>query len=110
MRNCTRFALAAVIVLCSVSVGHTIPQLINYQDILTDGGGTPIPVATTVEFRIWDMNAAGTELWMESQSVTPDGDGRFNVLLGSVTPIPDLALAQPEAFLGMTISPFVPAS
>ena len=34
MRNYTRFALAALIVLCSVSVGHSIPKLINYQGIL----------------------------------------------------------------------------
>ena len=36
MRHCTRFALAALIVLCSVSVVHAIPQLINYQGILLD--------------------------------------------------------------------------
>jgi len=105
MRKCTRFALAALIVVCSVSMGRAIPQLINYQGILTDGGGTPITVSTNVEFRIWDMSAAGTELWMETQSVTPDSDGRFNVLLGAVNPIPDSALAAADAYLGLTISP-----
>ena len=105
MRQSTHFALAALIVLCSISIAHAIPQLINYQGILLDGGGTPITVVTNVEFRIWDMSAAGAELWMETQSVTPDSDGRFNVLLGSVNPIPDLALASADAYLGMTITP-----
>ena len=42
MRPSTRFAIAALIVLCSVTVGHAIPQLINYQALLLDGGGNPV--------------------------------------------------------------------
>ena len=105
MRHAIRFALAALIILCGTSVGYTIPQLINYQGVLTDGGGAPITVATSVEFRIWDMSAGGTQLWTETQSITPDADGRFNVLLGSVMPLTDAAINADSAFLGLTISP-----
>lgn len=104
MRLCTTLVIAAVCILGIATVGHTIPQLINYQGILTDGGGTPITVPTTVEFRIWSAASGGTQLWMESQSVNPDAAGRFRVLLGSVTPIPESAF-DGDAYLGMTISP-----
>ncbi len=103
MRHSIRFALAALVVLCSTNLVHAIPQLINYQGVLTDGGGTPITVATSVEFRIWDMGAGGTELWMEATSVTPDANGQFRVLLGSVNAIPDSAF-DGDAFLGITVA------
>lgn len=103
MRHSTRFALAAMIALCSASVGHTIPQLINYQGILEDAGGSPVTTTTSVLFAIWDDPAAGDSLWSETQSVTPDADGRFNVLLGSVSSIPDSALAVFVAYLSMKV-------
>lgn len=105
MRHSVRFALAALIVLGSATVGLTIPPLINYQGILTDGSGAPITTTTIVAFRIWVMDIGGIELWMESQFVTPDGDGGFNVLLGSVNSIPDSALAGACAYLSVTIAP-----
>ena len=107
MRTRTNIALALLIIFSSATVGYAVPQLINYQGILTDGGGTPITVPTTVEFRIWDADVGGAELWMESQSVTPDGDGQFNVLLGSTSSlkwIPDSAFTG-DAYLGMTVLP-----
>lgn len=97
--------LAAFLVILGTDAGHAIPPAINYQGILTDGVGTPIVVPTNVDFRIWDAAAAGTELWMESQVVTPDSDGLFNVLLGTINPIPDTALSAAEAHLGITIAP-----
>ena len=103
MRHSTCFALAAMIALCSASVGHAIPQLINYQGILLDGGGSPVTTTTSVLFAIWDAPAAGDSLWSETQSVTPDADGRFNVLLGSVSSIPDSALAVFVAYLSMKV-------
>ena len=47
MRNGTRFALVVLIVLCSVTVGHAIPQLINYQGILLDSSGDPVTTTTS---------------------------------------------------------------
>ena len=103
MPHSTRFALSALIVLCSVSVGHSIPKLINYQGILEDAGGNPVTTTTSVIFAIWDDPAAGDSLWSETQSVTPDAEGRFNVLLGSVSSIPVSALAVNAAYLSMKV-------
>ncbi len=105
MRFCTLIGAVALVLALGAADSHAIPSLINYQGILTDGGGVPIVVATNVEFRIWDDAAAGNELWMESQLVAPDADGLFNVLLGTNNPIPDSALAGAAAFLGVTIAP-----
>ena len=76
MRHSTSFALAALIVLCSVSVGHTIPQLINYQGILLDNSNDPVTTNTSVLFAIWNTSAAGDSLWSETQNVTPDAVGQ----------------------------------
>jgi hypothetical protein len=91
--------------MCSASITHAIPPLVNYQGILLDNTGTPITVSTQVEFRIWDASGGGAELWMELQVVTPNAGGLFTVLLGSVNPIPDSAWASATAYLGTTVTP-----
>lgn len=98
------FSLALTIAL-GASDSQAIPELINYQGILTDGLGVPVSAPTNVEFRIWDDAGAGNELWMETQLVDPDTEGLFNVLLGTINPIPDSALASASAYLGITIAP-----
>lgn len=104
MRAFVSRAFLMALLLGAATSAYAIPQLVNYQGTLTDAGGVPITVATTVEFRIWDSPSGGSELWMESQSVTPNGSGSFNVLLGSATPIPSSAFAA-DAFLGIKVSP-----
>jgi len=72
----------------------TIPQLINYQGKLTDVAGNPITAPQSVDFKFWDDPSAGNLLWYENQTVTPDANGVFNVLLGSNTSIPGSAVLQ----------------
>jgi hypothetical protein len=57
----------------------------------------------TVLFAIWDDPSAGDSLWSEQQNITPDADGLFSVLLGSVSPIPDSAFAGVETYLSIKI-------
>jgi len=75
------------ILMFSVSINAQIPQLINFQGMLTDAAGTPISGNRTVEFRIYDSALGGALNWSETQTVTID-QGLFSVLLGSVTSIP----------------------
>jgi hypothetical protein len=64
-----------------------VPQLINFQGILRDGGGNPVANGSySVQFTIYDAASGGTNLWTETQSVTTV-NGLFTVLLGS-GPIP----------------------
>jgi len=105
MRLIDRLAVSMALSLIIVSAASAMPQKINYQGILQDPDGTPITTTTSVEFRIYDAGIGGTRLWMETQSVTPDVAGRFNVHLGRSIPIPDSVFETGTAYLGVTIPP-----
>ena len=108
MRNRVTLVLSAIILsgvlltVMTASVSAAGPQLVNHQGILLDGAGDPVIVATSIEFRIYDAPAAGALLWSEAQMVTPDADGRFNALMGSVVAIPDTAFAG-DAYLALKV-------
>ena len=88
----------------TVTVRADVPQLINFQGILTDPAGIPLVSDTnSVDFNIWDAAAAGNSKWAETQSVITDGQGRFSVLLGSITPIEDTIFIQPDRWLGVKV-------
>lgn len=65
-----------------------IPHEINYQGYLTDDAGNAITDALEMVFSIWDTPSSGNQLWSETQPEVAVIDGLFNVLLGSVNPIP----------------------
>ncbi|HXF48407.1 MAG TPA: hypothetical protein VNL73_03140, partial [Verrucomicrobiae bacterium] len=55
-----------VVVVClfgSIAFG-AVPQLINFQGILKDGGGNPVADGSySVTFTIYDAATGGTTLW-----------------------------------------------
>jgi hypothetical protein len=63
------------------------PSTITYQGRLVDGDGAPIATAVTVLFSIYDTSSAGSSVWSETQSVTPDAQGLFTAELGATTPL-----------------------
>jgi hypothetical protein len=71
----------------------TMSQLINYNGILFAEGNT-ITQPTDVTFTIWDFPTGGESVWSETQTVNPQSDGSYFVLLGSVSPIPELVLTS----------------
>ena len=80
-----------------------VPQLINYQGVLTDGGGNPLDAIVSMTFTIYDAQSGGTALWTETHgSVTVVG-GLFTVLLGSVTPVPSTIFDDPDRWLGLAV-------
>ena len=103
MRPCRMTALSLFVILMLPGLTLAIPHLLNYQGRLTDGTGSPITTPATVEFRVYNVPTGGTELWMESQTVTPNTDGLFSIELGSAIPIPDSALSGSEAWLEIKI-------
>lgn len=66
----------------------SIPQQINYQGYLTDAEGNQVDGVLEMIFSIWDAATGGAQLWSETQSSVVVTNGLFNVLLGSVNPIP----------------------
>ena len=80
-----------------------IPQLINYQGLLTTAGGTPVADGSySVVFTIYTAPTGGIALWTETKSVTTSS-GLFSTLLGSVNPIPDSAFNNALSYLGIKV-------
>jgi hypothetical protein len=65
-----------------------VPHKINYQGYHTDAAGNPITGDHDMTFRIYDSPTGGTQLWNETQTSVHVENGLFNVILGSVNPIP----------------------
>ena len=86
------------------SPGPDIPHLLNYQGVLTDSAGNPVPDGNyQMTFSIYDNETDGNLLWSESQNVQV-GDGLFNVLLGSVNSIPsDVFCGGADCWIGMKV-------
>lgn len=75
------------------------PQLVNYQGEVTDGG---VPVADgnySMEFRIFALSVGGVALWSEAVANVPVSNGRFNVLLGQGTALPENVFDGTERWL-----------
>jgi hypothetical protein len=80
-----------------------VPQMINYQVIILDSDGDPVTTTSNVIFAIWNAAADGDSLWSEQRSVTPDNQGRFNVLLGGTMPVPDSAFDGSDRWLSIKV-------
>jgi hypothetical protein len=65
-----------------------VPHKINYQGYLTDAADNPITGDRDMTFGIYDSHTGGTPLWSETQTSVHVEKGLFNVILGSVNPIP----------------------
>jgi hypothetical protein len=84
---------------CAGRANAAPPQLVNYQGEVTDGG---LPVANgnyPMEFRIFGAAAGGIALWSEAIANVPTSNGRFNVLLGQATALPESIFDGTERWL-----------
>ena len=81
------FFTFGIILLAAFISNAQVPQLINYQAMLTDASGSPINGVRSIQFSIYDSETGGNALWSETQNVIVT-DGLCNVLLGAVTLIP----------------------
>ena len=93
-----------IMVVCLFSVASAqVPQMINYQGTLTDTLGNRLNGSYNMTFSIYDTSSGGTALWTEIQNGVSVDDGIFNVLLGSVTPIPDSVFDGDIRYLGVKV-------
>ena len=80
---------------------------IAYQGRLADTAGSPLTGTYNMIFRLYSVSSGGTPLW-EEQWTGSNGaavsDGLFNVMLGSLTPIPQAVITDhDQLFLGITV-------
>jgi len=95
-----RFSLQMIIVF-SFCFGQ-VPRKINYQGYLKDSDGSPVTGEYQIEFFIYDQEETGTAIWNEIHSVTIT-DGLFNVLLGSINPLPASTFIEESRYLALKV-------
>ena len=90
------------------SVLADVPEKISFQGRVTGVA----PGSVSITFSIYDVSSGGQPKWTETQSVTVDDNGIFNVLLGSVTPLSSLPFNEPYyleiSVAGTALSPRQP--
>ncbi len=84
--------------------GAGVPRLVNYQGILTDSVGDPIDGTHKLTFKIYpDTSGMAVALWTEVHPVVDVDQGLFNVILGSVSGLPESIFVDAERWLGIAV-------
>jgi hypothetical protein len=65
------------------SASARVPTLVNFSGVLKDVDGKPLHNLVGVTFSLYRDQQGGSPLWLETQNVFPDSQGRFSVELGS---------------------------
>ena len=72
----------------STAGAASVPRLIRFNGVLTNGQGWPITTPVNVLFGIYSQpDGEGEPLWQVTQQISPNDKGGYSVLLGSANPI-----------------------
>jgi len=77
---------ATITVAQSTSVAGSsgaVPQLVKFGGVLKDDAGRIKTGMVGLTFAVYKEEDGGTPLWLETQNVEVDSDGKYSVLLGS---------------------------
>jgi hypothetical protein len=80
-----------------------IPQLLNYQGMLKNSEGQFEDTTLSITFAIYPDSQGITQLWSEIQPSVKVEDGIFNVLLGSISSVPDSVFTGDVRYLGVKV-------
>lgn len=98
--HCRTWLVLLLVMAVYASALAGVPQTINYQGYLKNGGGVPVSSPTNISFRLYSSTRPSSGvLWSEERSVTPV-NGVYSVELGSSTPFGTLPFDTPY-FLGI---------
>ena len=85
------------------NVQAQIPRTLNYQALLTDNTGKPVPDGNhTVVFSLYRTSSGGNSIYTESQALAVT-KGLVSANIGSVTAIPAQLRFDSSYFLGISI-------
>ncbi len=94
-------AIALAGTMATTTMTAQAPRQISYQGVISTVGGSPVADGNhTVVLKIY--NGGGTELFSETHNTTTV-KGLFNILIGSVTPLPGALTFNEPYFLGITV-------
>jgi hypothetical protein len=101
-RNCAIVMLASLILLFTGFA--TASTIINYQGLLTDSSGDPVPDNTyQMIFGIWDDSTAGTQVWLSPLTSVQTTNGHFSVDLGATEPLDRDMLGSGPVYLEIQV-------
>jgi trimeric autotransporter adhesin len=64
----------------------SVPRLVKFSGTLTGSGGQPLSGVVGVTFALYEEERGGAPLWMETQNLRADGNGRYTAMLGATSP------------------------
>jgi hypothetical protein len=103
MKRITLWSFIALWISLSASVQAQMPRAISYQGVLTDALGNFIADGNhTLVLKLYDNLNAPTSIYSETQAV-PVVKGLFNVIIGSVIPLPTTLMFDKAYYLGVTV-------
>jgi trimeric autotransporter adhesin len=86
-------SLLLTLSLASLGVAQTpahsesaLPRLVRFGGSVKDAKGVPLTGVVGVTFALYTEATGGAPLWLETQNVTADSNGRYTVLLGATKP------------------------
>jgi trimeric autotransporter adhesin len=84
-----------------------LPHLVRFSGTVKDLNGSPPTGVVGITFALYSAQTGGTPLWLETQNVSADSNGRYTVLLGSTKPdgLPeDLFTSEQAHWVGVQVS------
>jgi trimeric autotransporter adhesin len=84
-----------------------LPRLVRFNGTAKDLNGNPLAGVVGVTFSLYSEQTGGAPLWLETQNMTADNNGRYTVLLGSTKPDglpPELFTSEQAHWVGVQIS------
>ena len=88
--------------LAAPSSDAQVPALLNYQGSIQTTADSLLNGPVEIAFSIYAEETGGSPLWSERRSIAVT-DGRFHVLLGSATPLPEDLFSGHSRYLALKI-------
>lgn len=85
----------------------THPRLVRFGGTVKDLNGNPLEGVVGITFALYSEQTGGAALWLETQNVTADSNGRYVALLGSTKPygVPtELFTSEQARWVGVQVS------
>ena len=76
-----------------------VPEMINYQGVLTGEGGNPLDTTVSMTFSVYGSESGGTALWTDTHGSVIVNGGLFTVLLS----IPSTVFEDSDRWLGIAV-------
>jgi hypothetical protein len=64
------------------SVSVSVPPVLQFSNVATDEGGTPLTGTVSITFSLYNSSQGGQPLWTETQNVHLGNAGQYSVYLG----------------------------